>query len=63
MFMFMTVIDLVLEFEKQSYAVDTKNHPEVPRLMLHCPDNYEFEQNSFPIEVKVNEIDDTATGK
>ena len=52
----------MLEFENQSYSVNTKNEPEVPVLRLHYPEEYNS-MPLFPINVTVHEINGSAYGK
>ena len=54
----------MLEFDNQSYSVNDKNRPETPVLRLYCPSEcHNVPQETFPINVTVEEEDGTATGK
>ena len=45
-----------MRFDKSGYPVASKNSPTLPMLLLSDP-------ASFPITVRVFEVDGTATGK
>ena len=55
-------LDIELNFENQSYSVDTKNDPEIPVIRITYPTEY-VGPKMFPIIIKVEAKDDTATGK
>ena len=54
-------VDIQLEFENQSYAVNNKNSPEKPVIKITYPVN--VPQILFPIHIKVETKDVTARGK
>ena len=56
-----TYVDIKLEFENQSYAVDDKNKPTTPVIKITYPVN--VSPQLFPIHIHVETKDDTATGK
>ena len=55
----------MLNFEKQSYAVNTKYDPEIPVIRITYPENFESLTLMlyFPIHKKVKTEDISATGK
>ena len=52
----------MLNFEKQSYAVNTKYDPEIPVIRITYPEVYQYNA-VFPIHIKVKTEDISATGK
>ena len=63
----MCSIDFVIGFDRdnQSYAVDTKNHPEIPIIKFHDSPGEFIHDMFFPCEVIISEgaPGDTAVGK
>ena len=62
MCIFYIQLDIKLDFESQSYAVDNKNDPEIPVIKITYPTVY-YPSRMFPINIKIETKDDTATGK
>ena len=61
----MCSVDFVIGFENQSYAVDNKNHPDIPIIKFHdFPEGFDHAR-FFPCEVIIGEgaPGDTAVGK
>ena len=54
-------LDIVVEFEKDSYVVN-KNEEVKAVIVIEYP-IYSVVAQMFPIEIRVNEIDNTATSK
>ena len=54
-------LDIVVEFEKDSYVVN-KNEEVTAVIVIEYP-IYSVVAQMFPIEIRVNEIDNTATSK
>ena len=61
MYYFYDYIDIKLEFESRSYTVDDKNNPETPVIRITYP--VIVPPHLFPIHIKVEAEDDTASGK
>ena len=62
MCIFYLQLDIKLDFENQSYAVDNKDDPEIPAIRITYPTVYD-PSRIFPIIIKIEIKDDTATGK
>ena len=60
--LFYLQLDIKLNFENQSYSVDTKDDPEIPVILITYPTVY-VAARMFPFSIKVETKDDTATGK
>ena len=62
MCLFYLQLDIKLNFENQSYSVDTKDDPEIPVIRITYPSVY-VAAKMFPFSIKVETKNDTATGK
>ena len=61
MYVYIYLLDFVITFDKASYIVK-KNEDVTVRLLLYYPEEYDG-FIMFPVNVAIDEINDTATGK